>query len=184
MEVLAMEKIYLNMSVLELIMWVAQQKFGLKTGDVWLDELYQILVCREKNDYSPMQETDLYKNRGTAYCIMLEAIEDALDGKQLVVGNFSVEKMEVNNMKKLHQQQLQAWLDTHNTGSYGNIYVMDDECVNTKNSDIIGICFEESSSDYDSWENGWLDELKEQIENMGYGWEWYNSIELHIYPLY
>lgn len=90
-----MEKIYLNMSVLDNIMWTAQVKFGLKTGDVWLDELYQILVCREKNDYSPMQATDLYKNRGTAYCLMLEAIEHALNGKNLIIGNFSVKKMEV-----------------------------------------------------------------------------------------
>ena len=87
-------------------------------------------------------------------------------------------------MKKLNQQQLQAWLNERNTGVYGGVYVMDDECVSTKNPDIIGINFEESTSDYDTWEWGFLDELKEKIENMGYGYEWYNSIELHIYPLY
>ena len=87
-------------------------------------------------------------------------------------------------MKKLNQEQLQAWLNEHNTGVYGGVYVMEDECVNTKNPDIIGINFEESTSDHDTWEWGFLDELKEKIENMGYGYEWYNSNELQINPLY
>lgn len=87
-------------------------------------------------------------------------------------------------MKKYNQQQLQAWLNERNTGVYGGVYVMDDECVSTKNPDVIGICFEESCNDMDEWEWGYMDELKEKITDMGYGWEWYNSIELHIYPLY
>lgn len=87
-------------------------------------------------------------------------------------------------MKKYNQQQLQAWLNERNTGVYGGVYVMDDECVSTKNPDVIGICFEESCNDMDEWEWGYMDELKGKITDMGYGWEWYNSIELHIYPLY
>lgn len=87
-------------------------------------------------------------------------------------------------MKKYNQQQLQAWLNERNTGVYGGVYVMNDECVSTKNPDVIGICFEESCNDMDEWEWGYMDELKEKITDMGYGWEWYNSIELHIYPLY
>lgn len=87
-------------------------------------------------------------------------------------------------MKKLNQKNLQAWLNERNTGVYGGVYVMDDNCVSTKNPDIIGISFEESWNDVDDWDWGNLEELKEKIMNMGYGWDWYSSTELHIYPLY
>ena len=87
-------------------------------------------------------------------------------------------------MKKLNQEQLQAWLKTQDSRFYGGVYVMDDEQANTKNPDVIAICFEESCNDKDEWDWGYMEELKEKIMNMGYGWEWYNSIELHIYPLY
>ena len=87
-------------------------------------------------------------------------------------------------MKKYNQQQLQAWLENQDSRFYGGVYVMDDECVSTKNPDIIGINFEESCNDMDEWDWGYMEELKEKITDMGYGWEWYNPIELHIYPLY
>ena len=68
-------------------------------------------------------------------------------------------------MKKLIQEQLQAWLENQDSRFYGGVYVMDDECVSTKNPDIIGINFEESCNDMDEWDWGYMEELKEKIEN-------------------
>lgn len=87
-------------------------------------------------------------------------------------------------MKKAIQQHLQAWLEEQDSRFYGGVYVMDDTQLQTKNPNIIGICFEESCSDKDEWDWGFMEELKEKIVDMDYDWEWYNPIELHIYPLH
>lgn len=40
------------------------------------DIFKQILECIESDDYTPMQNTDLYNKNSVCYCILLETISD------------------------------------------------------------------------------------------------------------
>ena len=41
---------------------------------VYKKEIKQYIMCGEKQDYSPMWGTDLYINRGSDYCRMIEIV--------------------------------------------------------------------------------------------------------------
>ena len=45
-----------------------------KGRKIYKKEIKQYLECYDKQDYSPMWSTDLYINRGGAYCEMIERI--------------------------------------------------------------------------------------------------------------
>lgn len=90
-------------------------------------------------------------------------------------------------MDKLQRKEtvmniLDAWL-LHKAGlKYSNVYVMPSDCVSSDDEDIIGITFEMSMLTADDYWNDMMTELIEVIRECGYKIEWYNSIEMHIYP--
>lgn len=78
---------------------------------------------------------------------------------------------------------LDAWLLHTSKVKYANVFVLGEDHVSSDDKDIIGLHFEMSMLDVDDYWNGMMGELIEIIEECYYGIEWYNSVEMHIYPL-
>lgn len=139
------------------------QAENLEVEIVWLDSGDEFVLCHDCELFEDGFQTEEQANS------RLEKILSSLENLKT---------------KERNIQQLEKWFKNRKSSMYEGVRIMEDNQSHATCEDTISICFENSTNDYDTWAWGFMDDLQEQIENMGYGWEWYNSIELHIYPLF